>query len=70
MANWDSLYLPEITKRLNEAVPGVNFTDAETHGALYACPYDKAAYGVSPWCDFFLENEILNFECVSIPSTI
>ncbi|KAF8757747.1 Phosphoglycerate mutase-like protein [Rhizoctonia solani] len=49
---WGTHYLPPITKRLNKLVSGVNLTDADTHGALYACAYDTAAYGIekSPWC--------------------
>ncbi|KAJ6624028.1 histidine phosphatase superfamily [Mycena sp. CBHHK59/15] len=59
---WGAEYLPPITERLNKAVPGVGFTDADTHGALYACAYDYAAYTVSPWCDVFTMDEILDFE--------
>ena len=32
------------------------------HGALYACAYDLAAHGVSPWCDVFTKHEIKEFE--------
>ncbi|KAG7451310.1 phosphoglycerate mutase-like protein [Guyanagaster necrorhizus] len=46
---WDSAYLPAITERLNTLLPGVNLTDADTHGALYACVYDCAALRLSPW---------------------
>ncbi|KAJ6520933.1 phosphoglycerate mutase-like protein [Mycena vulgaris] len=59
---WGAVYLPPITKRLNKLVPGVNFTDGDAHGALYACAYDYAAYTVSPWCAVFTEDEILDFE--------
>jgi acid phosphatase len=40
----------------------VNLTDADTHGALYACAYDYAAHGVSPWCGAFTKQELANFE--------
>lgn len=59
---WGSVYLPPITKRLNKLLPGVGLVDADTHGALYACAYDLAAYGSSPWCDAFTDSEIGNFE--------
>ena len=56
------MYLPPIAKRLNKALPGVNLTTNDVHGALYACAYDLAAWGTSPWCDAFTRNEIANFE--------
>ncbi|CAE6401850.1 unnamed protein product [Rhizoctonia solani] len=61
---WGNRYLPTITKRLNKLISGANFTDADTHGALYACAYDGAAYGIekSPWCGVFTRTELLNFE--------
>ncbi|KAK0446262.1 histidine phosphatase superfamily [Armillaria borealis] len=59
---WDSVYLPAITERLNSMLPGVNLTDADTHGALYACAYDYAALRISPWCDVFNHDELANFE--------
>ncbi|KAJ7170878.1 phosphoglycerate mutase-like protein [Mycena crocata] len=59
---WGAVYLPPITKRLNKLIPGVNFTDGDTHGALYACAYDYAAHQVSPWCAVFTADEILDFE--------
>lgn len=61
---WGTHYLPPITKRLNKLIPGANLTDADSHGALYACAYDTAAYGIdkSPWCGVFSQPELLNFE--------
>lgn len=59
---WGAVYLPPITKRLNSVLPHTNLTDDDTHGALYACAYDLAAHGVSPWCDAFTEKEIADFE--------
>lgn len=61
---WGTHYLPSITKRLNKLLPGANLTDADTHGALYACAYDTAAYGIdkSPWCGVFTQSELLDFE--------
>ena len=57
-----SIYLPPIAKRLNKLLPGVNLTNDNVHGALYACAYDLAAHGISPWCDAFSKNEIEDFE--------
>ena len=65
---WGTVYLPPITRRLNALLPGVGLTDDDVHGALYACAYDLAALGTSPWCGAFLPNEIEAFECVTQPS--
>ncbi|KAF9041054.1 phosphoglycerate mutase-like protein [Hymenopellis radicata] len=62
VTTWGTVYLPTITERLNSLVPGLNLTDNDTHGALYACAYDYAAYAVSPWCDVFTEDELADFE--------
>ncbi|KAL1739919.1 histidine phosphatase superfamily, partial [Schizophyllum fasciatum] len=59
---WGAVYLPNITARLNDLIPGLNLTDDDTHGALYACAYDYAAYETSPWCDVFTESELGQFE--------
>lgn len=59
---WGAVYLPDITSRLNGIIPGLNLTDDDIHGALYACAYDYAAYEVSPWCDVFTEDELAQFE--------
>ncbi|RPD61200.1 phosphoglycerate mutase-like protein [Lentinus tigrinus ALCF2SS1-7] len=59
---WGSIYLPPIAKRLNKLLPGVNLTTDNVHGALYACAYDLAALGTSPWCGAFTSSELLDFE--------
>ncbi|KIM84323.1 hypothetical protein PILCRDRAFT_818666 [Piloderma croceum F 1598] len=41
-------YFPPITERLKKLLSGVGLVDDDTHGALYACAYDLAAYGTSP----------------------
>ena len=56
------MYLPPIAKRLNKLLPGVTLSTDNVHGALYACAYDLAAHGVSPWCDAFTPSEIEDFE--------
>ena len=59
---WGAIYLPPIAKRLNKLLPGVNLTADNVHGALYACAYDLAALGTSPWCGAFTKSEIEDFE--------
>ena len=59
---WGNVYLPPITKRLNKLLPGVGLSRYDVHGALYACAYDLAAHGVSPWCGAFSQSEINDFE--------
>ncbi|KAL4266695.1 Histidine phosphatase superfamily protein [Pleurotus pulmonarius] len=62
VTTWGNKYLPSITKRLNRLAPALRFTDADTHGALYACAYDYAALRTSPWCGVFTDQEIASFE--------
>ncbi|KAJ7592968.1 phosphoglycerate mutase-like protein [Mycena floridula] len=59
---WGAIYLPPITRRLNKLLPGLNLSDADTHGMFYACSYDYAAHGVSPFCSLFTEKEVAEFE--------
>jgi hypothetical protein len=59
---WGTIYLPPIATRLNKLLPNVNLTSDDVHGGLYACAYDMAAHGVSPWCSVFTSEEIDNFE--------
>lgn len=40
----------------------MGLTTDDIHGALYACAYDLAAHGVSPWCAAFQESELEAFE--------
>ncbi|KZV78230.1 phosphoglycerate mutase-like protein [Exidia glandulosa HHB12029] len=60
---WGALYLPPIAKRLNKAITGLNFTNDDVHGALWACAYDLAALGPagSPWCGAFTKSELADF---------
>ncbi|KAL0955826.1 hypothetical protein HGRIS_002029 [Hohenbuehelia grisea] len=61
-APWEAKFIPPITKRFNALIPGLNFSDTDTLGALNACPYDYAAHSQSPWCGVFTEKEILDNE--------
>lgn len=68
VTEWGNVYLPGIATRMNKALssayPGINFTAQHAHGALWACAYGTAVYGVgrSPWCAVFKPREILKFE--------
>ncbi|KAH7906749.1 phosphoglycerate mutase-like protein [Hygrophoropsis aurantiaca] len=59
---WGKKYIPSITQRLSVLLPGVNLSDDDTLGALYACAYDLAAYNSSPWCNVFLPTEFTSFD--------
>jgi len=68
VSEWGKVYLPRVAARMNQALssayPGANFTAQHAHGALWACAYGTAVYGVgrSPWCGVFKSQEILDFE--------
>ena len=59
---WGTVYLPPIARRLNAALPGLRLSADDVHGALYACAYDLAAHGASPWCGAFEHAELEAFE--------
>ncbi|OJA08149.1 hypothetical protein AZE42_03578 [Rhizopogon vesiculosus] len=59
---WSDIWLPPITDRLNNLLPGVGLNDNNTHGAFYACAYDLAAGNESPWCNVFYPHELAAFE--------
>lgn len=62
VTKWANVYIPPIVERLNELIPGVDFTPDDIHGALYACPYDLAAGNKSPWCDVFAVHDFRDLE--------
>jgi len=62
VSTWASRYVPPITQRLNELLPGVGLSIDDTRGALYACPYDLAAHNESPWCGVFRHHELRSLE--------
>ncbi|KIJ69292.1 hypothetical protein HYDPIDRAFT_145178 [Hydnomerulius pinastri MD-312] len=61
-AVWASEYVPPITRRLNELLPGVGLSVDDARGALYACPFDLAARNASPWCEVFSQHELRQLE--------
>ncbi|KAI6045755.1 phosphoglycerate mutase-like protein [Pisolithus marmoratus] len=58
---WNSKYVPPITQRLSRQL-GVDLSDDDTRGALYACPFDLAAHNESPWCAAFHNHELRSLE--------
>ncbi|KAF8844472.1 phosphoglycerate mutase-like protein [Paxillus ammoniavirescens] len=58
---YSKVYIPSITKHLNRQLPFMHFNGNDTLGTLYACAYDLAAHGVSPWCEVFLPRELALF---------
>lgn len=61
-ATWAKKYIPVIKQRLSALLPGVELSDEDIRGALYACPYDLAAHDVSPWCEVFKPHELAAFD--------
>ena len=53
---------PADCETVNKLLPGVTLSTDNVHGALYACAYDLAAHGVSPWCGAFEHAELEAFE--------
>lgn len=58
---WASKYVPPITQRLSRHL-GVDLSDDDIRGALFACPYDLAAHNESPWCAAFHNHELRSLE--------
>lgn len=63
-STWDNIYLPPITKRLNELITGnLTFTDSDVSNFPYLCGFETQITGRrSPWCDVFKDDEILQYE--------
>ncbi|KAF9883844.1 hypothetical protein FE257_002735 [Aspergillus nanangensis] len=61
---WDKIYLPPITKRLNRLISGnLTLTDSQVGIFPYLCGFETQITGhVSPWCDVFTKEEILQYE--------
>lgn len=61
---WDSIYLPPITKRLNKMIRGnLTLTDSQVSIFPYLCGFETQITGsVSPFCDIFTKEEILQYE--------
>ncbi|KAH6673628.1 histidine phosphatase superfamily [Halenospora varia] len=59
-AAWAAVFTPAITARLNENLPGVNFTMDETIYMMDMCPFNTvadSAGAISAFCALFTESE-------------
>ncbi|KAE8450519.1 hypothetical protein EG329_006250 [Mollisiaceae sp. DMI_Dod_QoI] len=59
-AIWVSIFTPNITARLNENLPGVNFTSTDTIYFMDLCPFNTVANdlgSISPFCRLITEAE-------------
>jgi hypothetical protein len=59
-ATWVSIFTPSITDRLNENLPGANFTNTDTIYMMDLCPFNTVADSegfLSPFCALFTEDE-------------
>ncbi|KAF7593111.1 hypothetical protein BBP40_012056 [Aspergillus hancockii] len=63
-SEWQKTYLPPITKRLNGKLSGnLTLTDDQVSLFPYLCGFETQITGrVSPWCDVFTKEEILEYE--------
>ncbi|KAK1141719.1 hypothetical protein N8T08_008817 [Aspergillus melleus] len=63
-STWDSIYLPPITKRLNDLISGnLTLTDSQVSIFPYLCGFETQITGRrSPWCEVFTKKEILDYE--------
>jgi Histidine phosphatase superfamily (branch 2) len=51
---WQAVYAPPITARLNAAAPGANLTDTDISSLISLCPFETVAKGAhSPFCSLF-----------------
>ncbi|BAE59022.1 unnamed protein product [Aspergillus oryzae RIB40] len=64
ITEWQDIYLPPITKRLNGKLSGnLTLTDDQVSLFPYLCGFETQITGqVSPWCDVFTKKEILEYE--------
>ncbi|KAI1767728.1 histidine phosphatase superfamily [Hypoxylon sp. FL1150] len=57
---WMNIFTPNITARINENLPGANFTNDDTIEFMDLCPYNTVAEDegtVSPFCNLFTADE-------------
>jgi acid phosphatase len=64
ISEWQDIYLPPITKRLNGKLHGnLTLTDDQVSLFPYLCGFETQITGrVSPWCDVFTKKETLEYE--------
>lgn len=63
---WNHLFVPSITARLNENLPGANITEAETIYLMDLCPFNTVntadAATRSKFCDLFTKTEWRSYD--------
>jgi len=61
---WNSIYLPSISRRLNKLIDGdLNLTDSDVSNFPYLCGFETRITGSkSPFCDVFTKPETLRYE--------
>lgn len=58
--NWTAVFLPNITQRLNDNLPGANITADQTIYLMDLCPFNTVADDagrLSEWCSLFTADE-------------
>jgi hypothetical protein len=51
------------TARLNDATPGADLTDADTHNLIPMCSFESVSNdALSPFCDLFSEEDFHGYE--------
>lgn len=64
-ALWQSVFVPNITARLNANLPGANLTDTDTIYLMDMCPFNTVADTtgtVSEWCGLFTDDEWASYD--------
>jgi hypothetical protein len=64
-ANWTAVFLPNITQRLNENLPGANITADQTIYLMDLCPFNTVADTagrISTWCLLFTDDEWQSYD--------
>jgi acid phosphatase len=66
LSPYSAASIPPIMKRLNAAVPAVNFSATDVLGAFLDCPFDLSEKGPgrAPWCEVFTKDEWAIYEYV------
>ncbi|KAK0642429.1 3-phytase A [Lasiodiplodia hormozganensis] len=59
---WASIYLANATERIQEKIPGFNWTISDSYYAQSLCSYETVALGFSHFCGLFTYDEWLGYE--------
>ena len=63
-AEWQGIYLKNVTQRLNAMVGGFNWTVGTSFAVQQLCAYETVALGYSDFCDLFTFEEWQGYEYV------